>query len=364
MLVLAFEVFIFTTAYTSTFFVSKADSTGYITRLGLPRGASPVRAIATAFIEFLVETRRRGDVQCVVSLFARAQHQYLFPGSVENEDKHVLDDTGLVKWWCKVLDPLLEHPPGTWEQVKGYLVIPGLDRYETKAFIPKRLKAAESWELAHPLDKISHYAREYDWVPARCLIPRFPDDPKSRFRDELDEEARKSSLVESSGLWKSVRTLDQFWDMMAFRQECSSGRMTGFIWLVFDQVDYAKKDKLKLEHREEETAPQTPEKKKSVAVTPASTPRKLFPSAKPASPLEKSSPASKTKKPRLTGAIKPRQPRIKTNRAAHLLKTRVSTAYYFWPEDGRGERIVDEHDYKRAVELLLRPRLCKLGARC
>jgi regulator of Ty1 transposition protein 109 len=36
----------------------------------------------------------------------------------------------------------------------------------------------------------------------------------------------------SNGQWKSVKTLDQFWEFMAFRQECSSGRIVGFIWVV------------------------------------------------------------------------------------------------------------------------------------
>src|SRR5262245_42183959 len=43
-LVLALEVFVYTTAYSSIFFVSKADSTGYLHLLGLPKGSpSPIR---------------------------------------------------------------------------------------------------------------------------------------------------------------------------------------------------------------------------------------------------------------------------------------------------------------------------------
>ncbi len=57
---------------------------------------------------------------------------------------------------------------------------------------------------------------------------------ESRFWDELDEEAASSADMKKTGNWKSVKSLDMFWEMMAYRQECSSGRMTGFIWLVFD----------------------------------------------------------------------------------------------------------------------------------
>jgi regulator of Ty1 transposition protein 109 len=46
---------------------------------------------------------------------------------------------------------------------------------------------------------------------------------------DLDEEIPESSQL---GQWHSVKTLDQFWELMAFRQECSAGRLVGFLWLV------------------------------------------------------------------------------------------------------------------------------------
>lgn len=63
--------------------------------------------------------------------------------------------------------------------------------------------------------------------------------------DELDEELTEpppppdASVRESPskgkrpGRWRSVSTLEQFWELMAFRQECSSGRLVGFLWGVF-----------------------------------------------------------------------------------------------------------------------------------
>jgi regulator of Ty1 transposition protein 109 len=362
-LVLALEIFIFTTAFSSVFFVSKADSTGYMYLLNLPKGSpSPTKEISTTFIEYLVEQRKRKDVQSVVSLFARAQAQYLFPRSVENSGKHILDDRGLVRWWCRVLNPMVEEfstkEGSAWTAVTPYLVVPGLDHYETRAFLPRTPKATTTWVLGHPLDKISHYCHEYDTVPPRCLIPRYPDDPVSRFRDELDEEAAQSKLLQTAGLWKSVRTLDQFWEMMAFRQECSSGRMTGFIWVVFDVKPIVPKSAGATTPTETcpvLQSPTTPQRQtNNKMVTPIATPRKLFPCTPPEKGTPSKAQKKKPKKKTLKGEIKPRQPQIKTEQRNYLLDTPESTAYYYWPAEGRGRRIVDESGYKRAVELLLR----------
>jgi regulator of Ty1 transposition protein 109 len=60
------------------------------------------------------------------------------------------------------------------------------------------------------------------------------------------------------------------------------------------------------------------------------------------------------KKKKLTGPIIPRRPRIKTENKNYLLDTPESTAYYVWHPEGRGQIVVDESDYKRVTELLLR----------
>ena len=351
--VLGVEIFIFTTARATTIFVSKADSTGYLHLLKLPPGTpSPIREVCATFVKFLVAKRQRQDVQMVVSLFARAQGQYLFPGSVKNEGKHVLDDRGLVKWWCRVLDPLLD--PTT----RGYLVVPGMEVQETRAFVPRGPNASGQWTADHPLERISHYTKEFDWVPPRCLIPRYPDDPKSRFRDELDEEATGNAHFRATGGWKSVRTLDTFWEMMAFRQECSSGRLTGFIWVVYDDEPDDKSNALPTPEASFSVAnpPSTPQKQRTASnVTPTTTPRKLFPSANEPKMVDLK-PKKRTKKPKkkkLRGPIIPRQPRAKTAQRNYLLKQPAHTAYYSWDAAGRGEKIVSEKDYKRIVELLL-----------
>ncbi|RBR25118.1 uncharacterized protein FIESC28_02026 [Fusarium coffeatum] len=349
-LVLGIEVFIYTTARSTTLFVSKADSTGYLTLLNLPKGTpSPIREICATFVGFLVEKRRRKDIQFVVNLFARAQDQYLFPGSIDNKGKHVLDDRGLIKWWCRVLDPLLGPAPKTteapWKSAKGYIVVPGLETNETRALTPR--KADSAWEFTHPLERISHYYREFDWVPPRCLIPHFPDDPKSRFRDELDEEAGGSQAMKKQASWKSVKTLSMFWEMMAYRQECSSGRMTGFIWLVFDDQEPAPK----IDDSQSTAPPETPKKQRIVQITPTTTPRKLFPSKDKKD--KKDSKVKKKAKKTLKGPIIARNPRVKRAKHNYLLDHPANTKYYSWTPQGRGEKIVDEATYKRIVELLL-----------
>ncbi|KAG7112343.1 Histone acetyltransferase like protein [Verticillium longisporum] len=366
-LAFAIEIFIFTTAYTSTFFVSKADSTGYLALLGLPKGTpSPIKEVCGAFMSYLVEQRQRKDKQCIVSLFARAQDQYLFPGSIKNKTKHVLDDRGLVKWWCRVLNPLLASPPaGDWAGTKAYLVIPGLDAYETKAFLPRTENAAAHWELGHPLERISHYTREYDWVPPRCLIPKYPDDPKSRYRDELDEESAKSKQLQTTGMWKSIRSLDQFWEMLAYRQECSSGRLTGFIWVVFDPKNGEQKadapasfptPSASFSTPSTSEPPSTPSKQRTTSTANLLlTPRKLFPTTESADAASKAKSENKAKKKKqpLRGIIKTRQPNIKTQRRNQFKDRKISTAYYYWPLEGRGQRVVEESAYKRSIELLL-----------
>ncbi|KAL8998916.1 MAG: hypothetical protein Q9169_002135 [Polycauliona sp. 2 TL-2023] len=260
--IFAIEVLIYTTQDLITLFVSKADSTGYLHLLKLPKGTpSPLRTITSTFIAHLVQHHQRQDRQLVVSLFARSQDQYLFPGSIENPGKHLLDDRGLIKWWCRVLEPILQScsteplkpshhdywlkkkPPQI--TAKAYLRVPSCDLHETRSFFPPHVRRDPSllskW---HPnRDPLRDLAGRSPTFPERCLIPRFPDDPKARFVDELDDELTEpppSSQTKESpskgqrpGRWKSVRSLEQFWELMSFRQECSSGRLVGFLWAVF-----------------------------------------------------------------------------------------------------------------------------------
>jgi regulator of Ty1 transposition protein 109 len=257
----ALEALIYTTPTLTTIFVSKADSTGYLHLSGMPKGTpSPIKTTIVQFLEYLVNTRWRAGVRLVISLFARAQNQYLFPGSIENSGKHVLDDRGLIRWWCQILDTVLQQyphqqgscPASEATSIKnseasplvsrGHLIVPGCDTYETRAFLPKpRPGQPTRWETTDPLRELG---KPFN-LPERCLIPRFPDDPKARFVIDLDDELpeNRTSIQESpvkpgqEGKWRSVKSLAQFWEMMAFRQECAAGRVVGFLWGVLTPVE-------------------------------------------------------------------------------------------------------------------------------
>lgn len=231
LLAFAIEITIFTTDSLTTIFVSKADSTGFLDILHLDRNSgSVIRNITVQFLRFLINRRLAGP-RVVLSLFARSQNQYLFPGSIEYAGKHVLDDRQLIKWWCKTLDPVIRYSglgaEHNTSDAAGYVLVPGCDKSETKAFFPASAKQnpphGSAWTASYPMELLVPDVSG----PPRCLIPRLPDDPKSRFLTDLDDSK------DESGQWRSVKTMEQFWELMSYRQECSAGRLVGFIWAVF-----------------------------------------------------------------------------------------------------------------------------------
>lgn len=383
-LVYAVEILIYSTAYNTTFFVSKADSSGYLKLLTLAEGTpSPLRSITATFLQHLVEGHQREHLRSIISLFARAADAYLFPGSENSGKKNRLDDRGLVKWWCRVLDPLIEHSREIaqsnlqWDTVKGYLIVPGLDSYETNSFIPKRSTPDKSWTVGHPLLELS---RHTEGVAPRCLIPRFPDDPKARYLDELDEEISRGR-GNSADAWKSIKTVEQFWDTMAFRSECSAGRMVGFIWIIFTPKSPATTVTSSIRNgqstvmsirgqvSEPDHSEPVPSTNFSIPITPTTSFNISSQICQPSSPIrdielpsasqqstissKHASTPKRRKKKKLSGPIVPRQPRVKTENKNYLLDRPEMTAYYIWRPECRGQIIVDENDYKRTTGLLL-----------
>jgi len=401
----AIEIVLYTTAHLSTLFVSKADSTGYASLLQTESGAgSMIKIITSGFIRWLVEHRHRPERRLVLSLFARAQNQYLFPGSVDNDKKHVLDDRQLVKWWCKTLDPIVRacepdttaSSPGAIDTTslytKAHLIVPGHDTHETSAFLPpsSRLDPANAkrWTNSHPLETIT----QHPTAPPRCLIPHFPDDPKARFLSELDEEIPDAVLSQSSqsfsqnssatltspkkrgtGMWKSVKTLDQFWEMMAYRQECCSGRLVGFIWVVFTPGNLlvnATKDL-----HDNPVASPTPRKN----IVNADIPDFSLRTTKRKSPTPGTAPPTKKRKLKhthiLTGLIRPRAPHSKspttlssssfTSTTSFSQTTQPETSpYYHAPHTTRGTTVLPLKEYDRVHEILLRQDFSSLADSC
>ncbi|KAL5117388.1 hypothetical protein ACEQ8H_004704 [Pleosporales sp. CAS-2024a] len=389
LLVLAIEVLVYTTRHLTTIFISKADSTGCLSELQLPRShsASPLKVICGTFVSWLAREKQREGKKLVISLFARAQDQYLFPASIDNKNKHVMDDRGLVKWWCRVLDPIIwqykaeeERTPlaerlaetgtagnhreaaSSETTAKGYLVIPGFESYDTLRYIPPPPVAGTSrrWAAAHPLLQIAPHPA----APPRCLVPHFPDDPKARFLDELDEElpdrgtdamvAEGGTPSRSTGMWKSVKTLDQFWDFMAFRQECSSGRIVGFIWIVISpaQPSIPEEDKDEPSQQSVSQSFSQPGSQDSVQ-----------------SPRKRRQVRRKAKSKTEYGTIPLRLPRIKqtvsdlswtssTRNKSCSRDIPESSSYYKWPASSRGAICFSAKDYNRAHEILIHLNFC------
>jgi len=372
--VFGIEVLVYSTEYLTTLFVSKADSTGYLYLLKLKPGTpSPLKSVSTTFLRYLIDERRRSDRRLVLSLFARAQNQYLFPGSIENSHKHVLDDRGLIKWWCKVVDPVLgsledatrvtteKHegatPAKTDVKSHGYLRVPGCDTYETRGFLPKdpsrQSTEQHRWHTSDPLTELGRSSS----LPERCLIPRFPDDPKARFVEQLDDELPEvdSQLSQpqsqTPGRWRSVRSLEQFWDMMSFRQECSSGRLVGFLWATFQPPTLLDPDRTVDEDERSPSPPQT-----ALPIPDVSQHQDSIP-LPPQSPI-RSSPLPELPYTPLKHTSAPSQhpPTATPHKAkeAAIQSQREETKYYYWPTSSRGEVVLRQQDYQRAGNLLLR----------
>lgn len=251
-LVFAIEVLIYTIPkqHSRTFFVSKADSSGYlpsnISSFTPESGGrkSTLRTISTAFIKYLFDTARTADphLTATISLFARSQPQYLFPNSAENDKKHVLTDRGLIAWWGKVLDPVLQEYASSGG--RGYLLVPGLDAGQTRFMIPSVAEGGVKWTNGHPfkLDLDND-------VSVREVIPHFRDDPKARYLDELNGVAGSKDagvggggkIKERAAAWRDIKTIEQFWELMSFRQECSLGQCVGFLWVVVEGIKKERK---------------------------------------------------------------------------------------------------------------------------
>lgn len=279
--VFGLEVLVFSTARLTTVFVSKVDSTGYLGYLNQANeGKGTFKMITSIFLRYLIEERQRPDKRLVLSIFARAAHEYLFRGSSESGTKNRLDDRRLITWWCQVVDAVLssdaarsidtaknqeetaqedvihkessqkdeaqdgfpQHAIGAVRQ-RGFLRVPGFDTRGTAAFFPKRKDTMlnpgeERWTVGDPLREMGQDPS----LPPRCLIPRFPDDPKCRYLIDLDDELpdpepedyEKPKEPAHDGRWTSVKSLEDFWEGLAWRQECSAGRAVGFIWGLFE----------------------------------------------------------------------------------------------------------------------------------
>lgn len=373
LLALAVEVLVYTTSTLTTIFVSKADTTGYLYLDKIPKDRDVSKIILKEFVQYLLDARRNLGQKVVLSLFARAQNQYLFPGSIDNKRKRVLPDRELLRWWCRVLDPVLRSS----ENATAHVLVAGAQMADTKRYVYPPSGEEDSpekprWSWSYP----THLIAPDPSAPTQCLLPRFPDDPKTRFQEELDEQVAKH------GKWTSPSTLDEFWAMMSYRRECYEGRSVGFLWMIFPPAAEAAtavnggakaKESTLSENGDGSASLPTPVQSQShletingVAAPTASktTPAALAPPSPTSSTLKLYSDpttdtreASSTTLPRTTSpppssAILPAMPLPKPNEDQKFYDTAHKQPVP-WPACSRGELVLSEEQYHSLMDHLL-----------
>lgn len=272
---------------TSILYISKLDSSGYPT-IPLPL----TRTFITSILQYFILPESRPTEHVRIQLFARSQGQYLFPNSSEGPKK-VLGGLGLCGWWKGVYEDAAASARDHGD-VKLGMVLPGYSPAEARGMLGQRKPLPEGLEwtsappFSNPLPSVagpsstpsSSQSTPVSAMSLASLIPSFPDDPKSRFLDDLvsegaeDPQRRRKLLGEnpsSSSIGSSTSasasgsgskrqkteshkgrlqaedeaerrftqaTLEkvsqgEYWERMGFRQECISGDVTGFFTLEY-----------------------------------------------------------------------------------------------------------------------------------
>lgn len=226
----ALEIYTFYDPTGVTLFVSKADTTGQSPHVNGQDVRVSIKDVTRAILGVLL--RQCAGRRVRICLFARPEKQYLFPLSADYPKKHVLTGPQLIRWWVSCLNSLL----GAYEGLpKATLRIPGAETRTVETFLP-----GSNWQLgdifnyqepdkmdsAKKADKPKTDATTDSAVPAVVpdselaifQLPRFPDDPKSRFLDFLAGEGRTTTC--------SIKT---FWEEIQGRQEFNAGILVGIM---------------------------------------------------------------------------------------------------------------------------------------
>ena len=265
-LVAAISAYLYSHQSTSVLYISKVDSSGYA-----PAPLPYTRTLVSAFIGyFLLPFHAREKL--VVTLFARSQTRYLFPNSGadlpggEKSSKVVLGGLRLCQWWKGVYEDvartataLADTSSSTNPSISLYYLLPGYSAEEAVGMLgPSRkpLPTSLSWVYASPF-RDSLFDSTSTSPSLATIIPSLPDDPKTRFMDELALAAESDDMSnrdpKSSPKRKTAKEKDkeediegrkrshaalgkvglgEFWERMGFRQEMSSGDVTGFFALA------------------------------------------------------------------------------------------------------------------------------------
>lgn len=161
-------------------------------------------------------------------ILARAQAAYIFPNSPDNPLKKPLGDAKLIVWWRQVLSKVVElvrraerQGPEQGKRIDAFYMVPGMDKLESHPLIalPHLSQDAAVREVGWkyglpytatgggsdstssdlpplPLFPGSSASQGPNSLPMKSrsiatLMPRFEDDPQSRFLDELSNEGQE-----------------------------------------------------------------------------------------------------------------------------------------------------------------------------
>lgn len=160
-----------------------------------------------------------------VFVFARAQPQYLFAESSKNKSKKVMNDRELVSWWLYVLNKIPVKSTGWWS-------VPGVDD-ESSGLIEIGSRK-RGWKSSENIQWNYGVSYRPD-AKANLVIPRFDDDAKSRLLKSMSDE----DLLVSD-----------FWNLIAFGEECGSGKIAGFFELRLQEETGSKMEESKLKNKD------------------------------------------------------------------------------------------------------------------
>lgn len=211
-IIFAIEIMIYKTPDgRQAIFISKADTTGHYTLNAtmetIKRPKLSYAKVTTGILRALLRCFIDPEHQVKICLFARAEKQYLFPLSSECPSKHILTGSQLLRWWIKVLMDTLKHDELISAVERARLQIPGNELTRIKSFFPRSQSPeppAVNWEVGDvfwPDDDLS--------LPAVKCIPRFPDDPLTRFLDFLVTDKRALS-TDQDRFWVELQAQQEF----------------------------------------------------------------------------------------------------------------------------------------------------------
>lgn len=336
------HLYTFSPSIPSVLYISKVDSSGYSSSATpLPLTRHLIRSFILFFLAHCPALR--------VQLFARAQRQYLFANSADWKGKKVLGGAGLCKWWKGVYEDVVSSwassspspgPAGSTglklkvekQAMKLRFILPGYDEQEAKTLLGagRPLPEGVEWTYTPPftsplIPSASGSGSGSDpKVSLATLIPSLPDDPKTRFLQELVSEHPRPPTSSATAKYKEggqevsndgsgpgtgrggreggkegkTRKLHEaeedaaqrkfaenilhsvgiaeFWERMGFRQECASGDVTGFFTL--ESVTEVESKRKSEESSPDATTP-TAAAATAAAATPAIAKNALLPQA-------------------------------------------------------------------------------------